>query len=144
MIRLDEFSAPILARIHQESVDPAWSEESFRSLLVLPTVVGYAHPDFSSFILVSVIEDEAEILTFATQQKFRRQGRGKKLLEETIKIIFNQKIEKFFLEVNENNFAAIALYKQLDFKKYGVRESYYIDSKSKVSNAILMQRKCQK
>jgi ribosomal-protein-alanine N-acetyltransferase len=140
MIRLDEHTAPILACIHAESIDPPWSEASFRSLLRLPTVVGLAHSDFSAFILLSVIEDEAEILTFATQQEFRRQGRGRSLLKECLNYLFKQKVENFFLEVNENNFAAIGLYEQLDFKKYGVRESYYINSNKQVSNALLMRR----
>ncbi|AIK96803.1 GNAT family N-acetyltransferase [Candidatus Odyssella acanthamoebae] len=139
MIRLDEHTAPILARIHAESVDPPWSEASFRSLLRLPTILGLAYSDFSAFILLSVIEDEAEILTFATQKEFRRQGRGLSLLKECLNYLFRQKVEKFFLEVNENNFAAIGLYEQLDFKKYGVRESYYTNSNQEVSNALLMR-----
>lgn len=144
MIQIDEYAAEILAQIHLESIDPPWSEAAFRSFLKLPTVFGFAHPDFSSFILFSVVGEEAEILTFATQRKFRRQGRGKMLLINCLEWFFDKKIKKIFLEVNENNFSAINLYKQLDFKKYGVRESYYINSTGERSNALLMSyRRCE-
>lgn len=140
MIAIDSTAAPQLAQIHLESVDPAWSEDSFQALLQLPVVYGFRDQDFACFVLFSIIADEGEILTFATRPQFRRQGRGKKLLQECFNYFFKQKVEKFFLEVNENNFAAIQLYEQLDFKKYGRRESYYINSQGETAAAILMSR----
>lgn len=144
MIRIDGHAAGVLAQIHSESIDPPWPDAAFRSLLKLATVFGFAHPDFSSFILFSVIGEEAEILTFATQRKFRRQGRGKMLLINCLEWLFDKKVKKIFLEVNENNFSAIKLYEQLDFKKYGVRENYYINSAGERSNALLMSYNCVK
>jgi [ribosomal protein S18]-alanine N-acetyltransferase len=144
MVQLDPQMASILAEIHRESIDPPWSEESFRSTLRMPTGVGFAHPDFSSFALFSVVGEEAETLTFATQVLFRRQGRGHSLLRDCFDYLSAKNVKKFFLEVDENNFAAIALYKKLDFKQYGIRENYYTNQAGKISHAVLMSRDTEK
>lgn len=136
--------AKTLAEIHRDSIDPAWSVSAFEAQLELPTTLGLGLPDLTAFVLLAVIQDEAEILTFATRPSFRRQGLGIFLLKRCINQLIFLKVEKIFLEVNENNFAAISLYEKLDFKKYGVRESYYINSKKQVSNALLMCRDLRK
>lgn len=83
---------------------------------------------------IKTILDETEIMNIAVKNSFRRQGIGKLLLEKLINYAKNLNIKKIHLEVNENNFPAISLYKKLNFIEDGRRKNYYKNSE----DAILM------
>ena len=139
MIALTPHHAPLLHEIHILSVDPAWSESSFRSLLELPTTCGFAPDVLSSFVLYSIVMDEAEILTLATHPDFRRQGIARQLLSESIQHLKTTGLKCLRLEVDIANLPAITLYESLDFKSYGTRPNYYKNSGGFFSDAKLMQ-----
>ena len=88
-------------------------------------VIGFASFMFNGF--------EVEILHVATKPGFERRGVATKLL----KCIF----EKYsgltvFLEVEQDNTAAISLYEKLGFEKIFVRNNYY----SNGGAAIIMKK----
>lgn len=83
---------------------------------------------------IKTILDESEIMNIAIKNNFRRQGIGKLLLEKLINYAQSLNIEKIHLEVNENNFPAISLYKKFNFIEDGRRKNYYNNSE----DAILM------
>ncbi len=80
--------------------------------------------------------DVIELNNFAIKSNFRNKGLGRKFLKFIIKVSLFLKAKKIFLEVKEDNFAAIKLYEEEDFKKIGIRSRYYSDGK----DAILMER----
>ena len=83
------------------------------------------------FIYYSDIYERVEINQFEIFEKFRNMGYGKYLLTYLIKKV-NKNIT---LEVNENNFIAIKLYKSMGFLEKAVRNKYYGKE-----NGILMER----
>ena len=71
------------------------------------------------------IVDEAHITLLAIHPNCRRQGLGQLLLFELLKDAIARKLAWATLEVNENNLAAINLYKKYGFQIAGKRKNYY-------------------
>jgi len=82
----------------------------------------------------------SEILTIATAKAARRQGWGRKLLEATVMELKEKGASELFLEVAEDNPAAIALYKSTGFSPIGRRPGYYRRAKGRVA-AITFSKK---
>ena len=80
-------------------------------------LVGYAS--------IFIVADEAYINNVAVLDKFRKQGIGKRLVDEIINISKENKCTFITLEVRESNFPAISLYEKIGFKKITVRNNYY-------------------
>lgn len=78
------------------------------------------------------IIDEVNIMNIVVKKNKRNLGIGSLLLENIIE--FSKKYAYITLEVNENNIAAIKLYKKYGFKQVGLRKKYY----NGVDNAIIM------
>lgn len=75
-----------------------------------------------------VIEDECHVGTIASKREFRGQGIAEALLIHTARTSLAEGVTYIILEVRENNFAAINLYKKLGFKQVGLRRGYYRDT----------------
>ncbi len=91
--------------------------------------------------------NEAEIILIGTHRKFTRKGiashllqglqRGIGLTQATDKRIIWQNI---FLDVAEDNLAAIALYHKHGYQTYGKRPCYYPRAQGKKIDALLMKK----
>ena len=89
-------------------------------------IITYAEKDkIIGFLLYSLIYDRIEIEQFEVITKERRKGIGDKLLNYLIEKYKEKDIKNITLEVNEDNIAAINLYKKYGFKKVSTREKYY-------------------
>ncbi len=75
-----------------------------------------------------VIEDECHVGTIASKREFRGQGIAEALLIYAARASLAEGVTYIILEVRENNFAAINLYKKLGFKQVGLRRRYYRDT----------------
>ena len=96
----------------------------------------------AAFGVLSVVIDEAEILTLAVEPSLYRQGYGEKLLSHLIHIAKSKKAETLYLEVRASNTAAIELYKKAGFEESGRRKNYYETDDPKVKeDAVLMSLK---
>ncbi len=84
-----------------------------------------------------VILDEAEINFFVVDQKYRKKGFGSYLMSYLIKQCEKLNINKLFLEVSHDNFAAEKFYSRFDFSTVGIRRKYYKDG----SDALLKEKK---
>ncbi|MDF2690559.1 MAG: rimI [Gammaproteobacteria bacterium] len=137
----------IMAIERQASSAARWSASVMRdSLLAAHTQVWGIILDGSeqliAFGVLSVVIDEAEILSLAVEPGFYRQGYGEKLLNHLIHIAKNKKAETLFLEVRVSNAAAIELYKKAGFQETGRRKDYYETDEPQVKeDAILMTLK---
>ncbi len=122
-----------LAAIHAQSFTHGWSAEEFASLLNQSNVICLAARRNGvlgarrsiGFVLVRVAADEAEILTVAVLPASRGRGTGRRLVEEAIRRLYRGRIGSLFLEVDENNRAAVSLYRALGFAQVGRRTGYY-------------------
>jgi ribosomal-protein-alanine N-acetyltransferase len=135
-----------LARIHQASFDECWGEDWFRSLLnrsgnLALVAKNAAATDLQSFILVQIAADESEILSIGTAPTARRSGLARALIAEAAAKAALRQAKAMFLEVAEDNFAALALYRSCGFAAHGRRRAYYIRSGGQAVDALMLRVK---
>lgn len=88
------------------------------------------------FIGIKHILDEADIMNIVVRKDFRNQGIGTLLLENIITLCKELNLTYLNLEVNEENYSAIHLYKKFGFEKVGIRKKYY-----KNKDGLIMKKK---
>jgi len=89
----------------------------------------------AAMVVAWLIVDEIHIATIATHPDFRKQGFGEKLLSFTLQSAQAEGAVTSFLEVRENNAAAIMMYHKFGYVESGRRKGYYKDNNE---DAILM------
>jgi [ribosomal protein S18]-alanine N-acetyltransferase len=117
----------LLSALHGCSFPKPWACKEFASLLVQPGVMAWICQDTepSGFILVRASIDEAEILTIAVAPARRRRGLGELLINTARHALCAAGARKLFLEVSNENLAALGLYQKTGFAQLGTRASYY-------------------
>ena len=90
------------------------------------------------FLLLRVIEDEAEILSIGVKKRVRRSGIGEYLIEQAKRFSTLHQLKSILLEVAETNRNAVGFYKKQGFLKIGIRNNYYVFSGKNKKNAIIM------
>ena len=113
-----------MAAIHELAFDHPWSSDSFEALLAEPGA-GALIAGQEGFILWRTAGGEAEILTLAVAPAARRRGLARALLTEACKRARNDGAEAMFLEVSDQNAAAVGLYDAAGFTRAGLRRGYY-------------------
>ncbi len=135
-----------IAGIHDVTFRRPWSDDDFHALLADQNVFGFiareegnrkAQP--GGFVLARLLLDEAEILTIAVAPQAQRKGLGHALMDATLRHLHNARASMLFLEVDELNTPALALYRGLGFKQVGKRPGYYETSTGR-SSALTMRR----
>jgi len=91
-------------------------------------------------VLARLTAGEGEILTVAVARSHRRQGLGWQLMDAVLRELHAQRAEALFLEVDETNVAAIALYRRLGFREVGKRANYYRSPERGPTGALVMRR----
>lgn len=127
-----------LAAIHKAAFphDP-WSCTDFAGLISDPSSVLVARPE--GFILLRIVLDEAEILTFAVAPNAQGQGVGAALLTLALAQAKSCGVVRVFLEVAANNAAACALYSRAGFVQTGIRKGYYACPKAAPVDALTLE-----
>jgi ribosomal-protein-alanine acetyltransferase len=85
---------------------------------------------------ISLVADEAEIITVAVSPLCRRQGIARALMEHMLRLAADAHAS-VYLEVRASNTPARELYLSLGFAETGVRKNYYTSPRE---DAILMMR----
>ena len=85
------------------------------------------------YVLITVIDTLVEIHLLYVDNLFRNQKIGTKLIDY---IINKYSSHRFLLEVSINNYIAIKLYENMNFKIINIRKKYYNDI-----DAYVMERK---
>ena len=86
-------------------------------------------------LLIRKTSFKARIYSIAVSPHFRGKNYGKTLLDKAVELALEEGKKSLTLEVNENNEAAIQLYKKFGFQVTGKRKAYYKDG----SDALLME-----
>lgn len=131
--------AGLLAAMHRSAFEDPWGEAEIGSLLDGPGGFALIAEEASGFILCRAVGGEAEILTLAVDPAARRRGLAKALVEAAAKIADEMGAEALFLEVAEDNTAAIALYQAARFNWAGRRPGYYRRA-DEATDALVMRR----
>jgi ribosomal-protein-alanine N-acetyltransferase len=135
-----------MADLHREDFARPWSDGEFARLLDQDAVfgcaareIGNARSPILGFVVARLAAGEAEILSIAVARACRRRGLGRKLMEAVLRELHIQRAEALFLEVDETNFPAVALYRGLGFREVGRRPSYYQTPGKPKSDALVMR-----
>lgn len=127
IVKMSAEHIPEIARLEAECFSQPWSENALSEELknenshflaaVSDGVLGY--------IGVQEICGEAYITNVAVFGEYRKEGIGRKLLNEACNSAKERGCEFITLEVRESNSAAISLYESEGFEKAGVRKNFY-------------------
>ncbi len=113
-----------MADIHEQSFHAGWPDEAMWGHIQKDLCFGFGRP-LDGFIILKPSADQAEILTIAVDVAARRQGIARALLDISETELVDQGVDTLFLEVAEDNPAAIAFYKGAGFEAIGKRPRYY-------------------
>ncbi len=135
--------AKILAKLHKSAFYHSWPESEFSLMLrdknKNPCLIACdKNRNIAGFVMLRQVGDEAELLSIITAKKWRKKGIGKALLRATIEHLTMSPVMKFFLEVADDNIAAIKLYNSFGFEIIGKRENYYSQETGKTASALVM------
>ncbi|WP_298351867.1 ribosomal protein S18-alanine N-acetyltransferase [Rhodoblastus sp.] len=131
------------ARLHRTSFAHPWSVPEFEALLNDPACVADGveiKSSLAGFVLSRRAADEAEVLTIVVAPGSRRNGHGQRLLGAHLARLAGLRVKNLFLEVDEANAAALALYRRFGFTVEGRRKSYYAKAEGKAGDALIMRR----
>lgn len=135
------------AELHSEAFARPWSGDEFAALLSQAGTFGFVvrrvgdtrHPPVG-VVLARTVAGEAEILTIVVSKKSRRQGVGRVLMDAVLQRLHADRTEALFLEVDEENTGALALYRRLRFAEVGRRPAYYVDASGRKTSALVLKR----
>ena len=131
--------AAAIAALHKASFQRGWGEEEVYGLLIDKNVIAHRAMIgrvMAGFILSRLAAGEAEILSIAIAPKQRGRGFGRPLLDLNLRRLAGLGAQTVFLEVDENNAPARALYRRAGFTDVGRRKSYYPSG----ANALVLRR----
>lgn len=134
--------AHLLAAMHEATFEAPWGPAEIAGLLDGPGGFALIAEDDEplGFILCRAVGGEAEILTLAVEPHARRRGIAAALVEAAAQVAIEKDAEVFFLEVAEDNKAAIALYQATHFIWAGRRPGYY-QGPDGATDALVMRRR---
>jgi len=138
-----EEAAGLLAELHRLAFADGqeWSSDAFLEMLKAPgtaaLIAGMGERPLGMVVFREVM-DEAEIITIGVLPQWRGRGVGKRLLAAALAGMAMNGARRVFLEVAEDNAAAIALYESAGFVFIGRRKGYYARSGGKAVDALMM------
>lgn len=133
-----------LARIHAQSFFRGWPTEEFASFLSDRNTPVYVACDakrrIAGFALIRTVADESELLSIAVDPRWRGKGVGRALMDAAFADLMMSPARRMFLEVDEQNHAAIRLYEKLGFATISSRKGYYPRPDGSAATALVMAR----
>ena len=115
-----------LADVHASAFDVAWNAADLAGVLASPFAFALqAGSPPSGFVVARAVAGEGEILTLAVRPKARRRGTALALVQAAAEVAQAMGADGLWLEVAEDNAAALALYAAAGFAQVGRRKGYY-------------------
>ncbi len=142
--RLGAEHSEAASALHAECFTYAWPADDLEALLTARTT--YADGafgrggDLHGLILSRVAADEAEILTIGVGPRKRGLGIAGRLIGANVKQLQLAGARTWFLEVEAQNAAALALYARFGFARVGERKSYYRKPDGEAATAYILRR----
>ncbi len=135
-----------VSRLHGERFAQPWGDGEFHTLLSQHPVFGHVARQtnrsqklLAGFVLTRAVGDEAEILSIGVSLRHKGAGLGWRLMQAAIRQARHRGANCLFLEVDEINAPALALYRKSGFAQVGERRAYYQDSKGNKTAALVMR-----
>jgi len=120
----------IVVRLHASCFDEAWDAPTIRKVLAMPGAFGLAaragrRGEITGFALARISAAECELLSLGVAPGERRRGIGAGLLDAALVRAAAVDAAKFYLEVAEDNDAALRLYEARGLVPVRRRPDYY-------------------
>jgi ribosomal-protein-alanine N-acetyltransferase len=93
----------------------------------------------NGFIITRMAGDESEILSVAVAASARGRGIAGRLLHLHLRRLAGLGVRTVFLEVGEDNAAAIRLYSRAGFEQVSRRQGYYQDDAGRQTAALVLR-----
>ena len=90
--------------------------------------IAKSHDTVVGYLSAELLVDHFDLLAIAVDDNFRRQNIATRLLHELLNLCIELKITDIFLEVRQNNLAAISFYEKIGFERISTRKNYYTDT----------------
>lgn len=136
-----------LAEMQATCFHEPWGAASIAKTLGLPGAFALLLRDSTpagrisaGFVIVQVVTDQADLLTLGVVPGLRRRGLARLLLTGALGRAAELGAKTMFLEVAEDNPAALALYRGSGFALIGRREGYYRSPEGRKIAAVTMRR----
>lgn len=117
-----------LSHLHAQCFPTSWSADAFEALLAKDTLFAsgmWIGSTLEAALLVQCAPGSADVILVMTSPAARRQGFSKTLMCFFLQDFLEAPDTACFLEVAQDNVAALELYKSLNFKICGERKGYY-------------------
>lgn len=150
----------MLAKIHEQCFPSYWDINAFNDFfsiggthaLVVTSSCGEPEAraqalcasqddEPAGFVVYRISHEQADIMTIAVLPQYRRKGIAALLLEHVLAHIKRLGAENIFLDVEDGNHAAIALYEKHGFTHLKRRKLYYRQKDGTHKDALVMQKK---
>ena len=109
---------------YDKSIENHFNFSSYLSNDLYSQYVYIINDKIVGYVLITVIDDLVEIHLLYVDNLIRNQKFGTKLMDYIINKYSNY---RFLLEVSINNYIAIKLYENMNFKRINIRKKYYND-----------------
>lgn len=132
-----------LARLHAGCFTAAWDAPDFETYLSRETddvLALYVKNKLAGLSVLRTVVDQSDILTICMAKKYRGKGRAAALLKASEDAVARRGADIIFLDVAEDNPAAIALYRRAGYIQHGRRSGYYRRPDARIG-ALLFQKR---
>lgn len=141
----DMADAAAISALHSQSFDRPWGLLEFERLLAEENTL--AHVAIAAtgagsafgFVLSRVAADEAEVLSIAVAPDRRGEGIAGRLLDAHRDMLRFERVKMLFLEVEDGNDSALALYRKQGFQEVSRRDAYYRKADGSAATAFVMR-----
>ncbi|MDP2356559.1 MAG: ribosomal protein S18-alanine N-acetyltransferase [Beijerinckiaceae bacterium] len=142
---LDASDSQSCASIHAACFAHSWPASEIEAMAASSNISALSaidgrSDDLLGFVISRIVLDEAEVLTIAVAIDCRRRGVAATLLETHLSELAMERVRRLFLEVEEGNAGALALYKKFGFVEKGRRDGYYRKADGSRASALIMQK----
>lgn len=125
---MTELDCAVVAGLEKEIFSMPWSEEGFRSAVLMPQnvfLVAEEAGEICGYLGMYASIDEGEITNVGVAPSFRNRGIGWKLVQAALGMAKQQDLAQVVLEVRVSNASAIHLYEKCGFVNVGIRKGFY-------------------
>jgi ribosomal-protein-alanine N-acetyltransferase len=148
------FDVTLIAALHADSftgltAGQVWDAKAVAEILAIPGAYGLLAsaetapsmaPVPAGFLLGQSIAGTGEILSLGMARAWRRRGGARLLLRAAIDQASEAALSRLFLEVAEDNEAALALYAAEGFSPIARRPAYYQRAQGPSASALVLAR----
>ena len=137
---MNETHVAQVAELEKLCFSDPWSLRSITSELSNPLslwVVAVAGDTIVGYVGSQSVMGEADMMNLAVVPEHRRQGIGRRLVEELVSRLTANQVKSLTLEVRASNDPAIALYHEMGFQAVGRRPGYYRNPKE---DALILRK----